>query len=451
MKNINETDESNNEDNIIEDNNEDINNDDNNKDDTNKDYNNNDYNKNNDYNDNNDDNNNDDYIDNDVNNNEDNNIYEDNNNDEDINDEDNNKDIDENKYIDEDNNYDNTYNNNNDNNRNNNIRPVNKDKDKDIDSDTSSNYDSNIGNGEMLIQNKKVTEQPRNYTSQSFFIDKNNANNIVPSNYQINTHNTNQLPMTMKGDFVSLLEKNPKILARKNPRIQVTNATCDLNQIMNNENTEDELNSEEVNNEMDKLNKNFVIDKNKVLSKVIQNCDKDLYASQKPFKSKKDQWYSVSIPLNDNEAKWEFLNNIKGERDKNNLNKFELIQKHPEPLNEENELKERSPYNKRTLRTDKKNPNNKDNSYKLREMNYSQFYRSPIRTPKIPEDEKSLIGNRIRRPGERKNTQKSYLNNSRYNRNGRNNNFDRSRGKIEFDPKYRSIDYDNGYDIDSDE
>ena len=302
----------------------------------------------------------------------------------------------------------------------------------------------------MLIQNKKVTEQPRNYTSQSFFIDKNNANNIVPSNYQINTHNTNQLPMTMKGDFVSLLEKNPKILARKNPRIQVTNATCDLNQIMNNENTEDELNSEEVNNEMDKLNKNFVIDKNKVLSKVIQNCDKDLYASQKPFKSKKDQWYSVSIPLNDNEAKWEFLNNIKGERDKNNLNKFELIQKHPEPLNEENELKERSPYNKRTLRTDKKNPNNKDNSYKLREMNYSQFYRSPIRTPKIPEDEKSLIGNRIRRPGERKNTQKSYLNNSRYNRNGRNN-FDRSRGKIEFDPKYRSIDYDNGYDIDSDE
>ena len=249
----------------------------------------------------------------------------------------------------------------------------------------------------------------------------------------------------MKGDFVSLIEQNPKILAQKNPRIQVTNATCDLNQIMNNENTEDELNSEEVNYEMDKLNNNFVIDKNKVLSKVIKNCDKDLYASQKPFKTKKDQWYSVSIPLNDNEAKWEFLNNIKGERDKNNLNKFELIQKEKEPIKEEKEEKESGPYNTKTLRSDRKNiNNNKENTYKLREMNYSQFYRSPMKSPKIEEDEKSLIGNRIKRPGERQNTQRSFMK-----RRGRN--FDRSRGKIEFDPKYRSIDYDNGYDLDSDD
>ena len=220
---------------------------------------------------------------------------------------------------------------------------------------------------------------------------------------------------------------------------------------MNNENTEDELNSEEVNNEMDKLNKNFVIDKNKVLSKVIQNCDKDLYASQKPFRAKKDKWYSVSIPLNNNEAKWDFINDIKGERDKNTLNKFELIQEEPEPK-DENEQKERTPYSKKTLRTDRKNPNNRDNSYKLREMNYSQFYRSPMKTPKAKEDEKSLIGKRIRRPGERKNTQNtSFLNSSSVWRNGRNNNIDRSRGKIEFDPKYRSIDYDNGYDFDSDE
>ena len=325
---------------------------------------------------------------------------------------------------------------------------------KDEFSDTSSNNESMLGNGEYLIQNKKTIRQPRNYTSQSFFIDKNNANNITSNNYQVNNHNTNQLPMTMKGDFVSLIEQNPKILQQKNPRIQVTNATCDLNQIINNENTEDELNSEEVNYEMDKLNNNFIIDKNRVLSKVIKNCDKDLYASQRPFRSKKDQWYSVSIPLNDNEAKWEFLGNIKGERDKNNLNKFELIQKEADPIKEENEDVENKTYSRKTLRSDKKsdkkNQSKQDSAYKLREMNYSQFYRSPIRTPKIPEDEKSLIGNRIRRPGERKNTQKSYLNNSRYNRNGRNN-FDRSRGKIEFDPKYRSIDYDNGYDIDSDE
>ena len=330
---------------------------------------------------------------------------------------------------------------------------------KDEFSDTSSNNESMLGNGEYLIQNKKTIRQPRNYTSQSFFIDKNNANNITSNNYQVNTHNTNQLPMTMKGDFVSLIEQNPKILQQKNPRIQVTNATCDLNQIINNENTEDELNSEEVNYEMDKLNNNFIIDKNRVLSKVIKNCDKDLYASQRPFRSKKDQWYSVSIPLNDNEAKWEFLNNIQGERDKNNLNKFELIQKEADPIKEENEDVENKTYSRKTLRSDKKsdkkNQSKQDSAYKLREMNYSQFYRSPIKTPNIvEEEEKNLIGNRIKRPGQnqRQNTQRSFLNTSRYNRNYGRNGFDRSRGKINFDPKYRSIDYENGYEFeDSDD
>ena len=330
---------------------------------------------------------------------------------------------------------------------------------KDEFSDTSSNNESMLGNGEYLIQNKKTIRQPRNYTSQSFFIDKNNAKNITSNNYQVNTHNTNQLPMTMKGDFVSLIEQNPKILQQKNPRIQVTNATCDLNQIINNENTEDELNSEEVNYEMDKLNNNFIIDKNRVLSKVIKNCDKDLYASQRPFRSKKDQWYSVSIPLNDNEAKWEFLGNIKGERDKNNLNKFELIQKEADPIKEENEDVENKTYSRKTLRSDKKsdkkNQSKQDSAYKLREMNYSQFYRSPIKTPNIvEEEEKNLIGNRIKRPGQnqRQNTQRSFLNTSRYNRNYGRNGFDRSRGKINFDPKYRSIDYENGYEFeDSDD
>ena len=330
---------------------------------------------------------------------------------------------------------------------------------KDEFSDTSSNNESMLGNGEYLIQNKKTIRQPRNYTSQSFFIDKNNANNITSNNYQVNTHNTNQLPMTMKGDFVSLIEQNPKILQQKNPRIQVTNATCDLNQIINNENTEDELNSEEVNYEMDKLNNNFIIDKNRVLSKVIKNCDKDLYASQRPFRSKKAQWYSVSIPLNDNEAKWEFLGNIKGERDKNNLNKFELIQKEADPIKEENEDAENKTYSRKTLRSDKKsdkkNQSKQDSAYKLREMNYSQFYRSPIKTPNIvEEEEKNLIGNRIKRPGQnqRQNTQRSFLNTSRYNRNYGRNGFDRSRGKINFDPKYRSIDYENGYEFeDSDD
>ena len=336
----------------------------------------------------------------------------------------------------------------------------NNDKDNGQLSDTSS-FNESLLNGVTLIQNKKVTKQPRNYTSQSFFIDKNAANDYnKTNNYQLNiknNKNANQVPMTMKGDFVSLIEQNPKILGEKNPRIQVTNATCDLNQIINHENDddEDELNDEEVNDEIDKLRNNYIIDKNKVLNKVIQNCDKDLYASQKPFYSKKDQWYSVSIPLNDNEAKWEFLNNIKGERDKNNLNKFELIQKEEDP-NKKEENKEDT-YNARTFkpmnteRASKKNIREKDNSYKLQEMNFSQFYRSPVHSCKnIFEEEKSKIGNIIRIPRKKRIIRESPsyvgISNSRekiknYSKN--NKNIDRSKGKIEFDPRFKSIQYDD--------
>jgi len=329
---------------------------------------------------------------------------------------------------------------------------------KEIFSETSSYCESALGNGVYLTQVKRVISQARNYTSQSFFIDKNIRNSLT-NNYQVNTHNTNQLPMTMKGDFLSLIEKNPKILRQKNPRIQVTNATCDLDQIMNNETTEDELNSEEVDYEMEKLNNNFVINKSRVLSRVIKNCDKDLYAAQRPFKVKKDQWYSVSIPLNDNEAKWEFLNNIKGERDKNNLNKFELIQNEEEPINVERDNVEINPYSTKTYRNDRKKSANKDNSYRLREMNYSQFYRSPKKLLKLAgEDDRAFMNstfNPLRRTEKKTNT-RPFLNT--YSRNWRNNNnynigsnnIYRNRGKIELDPKSRTIDYGYGDYGDSD-
>ena len=314
---------------------------------------------------------------------------------------------------------------------------------KDQFSDTSS--ESVLGNGIYLTQVKKVISRSRNYTSQSFFIDK----NVLKTTYQSNSNNPNQLPMTMKGDFISLIQKNPKILTQKNPRIQVTNATCDLNEIVYSETTEDELITEQ--NKYENKKNNFNIDRNKVLSKVIKNCDKDLYAAQKPFRVKKDQWYSVSIPLKNNEARWEFLNNIKGEREKNTLNKFELIQKEPEPKKEEGE--EENPYNTKTFRTDKKRTLTRDTSYKLREMNYSQFYRSPMKVDREFEDDKSLMSNkinRIRRPG-----QNTYMNSSyrsrRKNNNFGSNNIDRSRGKIELDPKYRSIEYECGEFNESDD
>lgn len=94
-------------------------------------------------------------------------------------------------------------------------REMGKENEQQLFSDSSIN--DSLLSGVTLIQNFKETKQPRNYTSQSFFIDKNIVNNLAKNNnnYQLNSHNPNQMPMTMKGDFVSLIGQNPKILAQK--------------------------------------------------------------------------------------------------------------------------------------------------------------------------------------------------------------------------------------------
>jgi hypothetical protein len=306
----------------------------------------------------------------------------------------------------------------------------------------SSSFNESFLNGMLLIENRKSIRQPRDYTSQSFFIDKDVVNGYKKDK------NNNQLPMKMKGDFVSLIEQNPKILTQKNPRIQVTNATCDLNQILNDDNKDNELTSEIINDEIEKLENSFIINKNKVLNKVIQNCDKDVYSSKKPFYSKKDQWYSVSIPLKDNEAKWEFLNNIRGERDKNTLNKFELIQKEIEQnQNEENGEKTFNTRTFKPLQLQKKPK--KDNSYKLQEMNYSQFYRTPIHSMKdIFEDEKNEGSiNDFRIPRAKKSNISPFrlnLSHIRHNSNDpKNSNTSRTRGKLEGDHTINTIEINN--------
>ena len=68
---------------------------------------------------------------------------------------------------------------------------INNEEEKEIFSETSSYCESVLGNGVYLTQVKKVISQARNYTSQSFFIDKNIGNSLT-NNYQINTHNANQ-------------------------------------------------------------------------------------------------------------------------------------------------------------------------------------------------------------------------------------------------------------------
>ena len=99
-------------------------------------------------------------------------------------------------------------------------------------------------NGINLQETKVENLKPVIYTSQSFFIDKktintNNANNSDKNN-NVNANEISTIsfyktlnkkyPMKMKGDFRKLIEKNPEILRQKNPRIQVTNATCELEQ-----------------------------------------------------------------------------------------------------------------------------------------------------------------------------------------------------------------------------
>ena len=220
-----------------------------------------------------------------------------------------------------------------------------------ISDDTSSNEGS-ILSGISLIQKKEEIKEPRNYTSQSYFIDTNNKKDIT----QNEIYKINKIPNVMKGDFDNFIENNPNILCNKNPRIQITSSTYDIDELNNVDNNKYDINNT-----------------------IIQKCDYDLYANQKS-KSKRDKWYSMSIPLN---KAYKYNN------------KNEMI---------------------------KKNENDRIN-YKLQEMNASQFYKSPNRRIyKNKFEDKFII------PGKnRRNMNKSLSPFNRYNRNNEINN------KIEFD------------------
>ena len=241
--------------------------------------------------------------------------------------------------------------------------------------------------GITLIQNKKEIKEPRNYTSQSFFIDKSKTNKeSIPNGNSNITKNEiykiNQIPNMMKGDFENFIVHNPKILEKKNPRIQVTRSTCDLSNVINiNENND--------------INNN-----NKVLSNIVKNCDYDLYANQKS-KCKKDKWYSMSIPLNQIKSNFAYKRinknemNEKNENDKMYCNyKFKAIKPYI--------------YN-----------NNEKNNYTLQEMNCSQYYRSPMRSIKRNkyDDKFQLNDTIIRIPGKQKRNIHQSL--SPFNRNNR--------------------------------
>ena len=234
-------------------------------------------------------------------------------------------------------------------------------KNKEHTGDTSS--DESYLSGMTLILNNKEIKEPRNYVSQSFFINKKNEKIKSPYRNNDNSNNNdiykiNDIPNMMKGDFWYFIENNPKIFNKKNPRIQVTRSTCDLTNIINNGNINININS---NSDDDFLNK------------IIQNCDYDLYANQKS-KSKKDKWYSMSIPFNQLKQSFDYnrFNNKNSMMDRNiNINEINV---------------------------------NKNNNYTLQEMNCSQFYKSPMRSFKKNkyEDNFKLKDPLIRIPGKHK-------------------------------------------------
>ena len=232
----------------------------------------------------------------------------------------------------------------------------NKDNYKNGHSSDNSSEESYLS-GITLIQNRKEIKFPRNYISQSYFIDKPLQNPISNgnNNTKMDIYKINQIPNMMKGDFGNFLENNPKIFRKKNPRIQVTRSTCDLsNEINNNPN----------------INNDIIINNNKVLSRIVKKCDYDLYANQKS-KSKRDKWYSMSIPLNQ-------INQVKQIPDYKTNNKNEMIEK-----NENDKMY----YNYKPIKSyanihRENNRRRENNDYTLQEMNCSQFYRSPMRSIK---------------------------------------------------------------------
>ena len=232
----------------------------------------------------------------------------------------------------------------------------NKDNYKNGHSSDNSSEESYLS-GITLIQNRKEIKLPRNYISQSYFIDKPLPNPISNgnNNTKMDIYKINQIPNMMKGDFGNFLENNPKIFRKKNPRIQVTRSTCDLsNEINNNPN----------------INNDIIINNDKVLSRIVKKCDYDLYANQKS-KSKRDKWYSMSIPLNQ-------INQVKQIPDYKTNNKNEMIEK-----NENDKMY----YNYKPIKSyanihRENNRRRENNDYTLQEMNCSQFYRSPMRSIK---------------------------------------------------------------------
>ena len=251
---------------------------------------------------------------------------------------------------------------------------TNNQKEQDINSDEDTSVNMSIMSGINLEEEKCENMKPVIYTSQSFIIDKNTINEIQNEfpkfNYYKNVNN--KYPMKMKGDFRQLIMKNKDLLQKVNPRIQITNATCELEQFALTDNSKpNNINNINILN----LNPNISINmtksyKKKDLKNVINNCDKDIYKPNNNNVGEKQRWISMSIPLDNDMANWNFLNSVSGIRNKDNINKFEVIQKDiTERTNTSGNYNIIDLPNKIKYKEDADIHNMK---FKLKEMNYRQ-------------------------------------------------------------------------------
>ena len=261
--------------------------------------------------------------------------------------------------------------NNNETKKKNNMNEINNDNDS-----ISSSINSSHLSGTSLIEYKNDKYTPINYTSQCFFI-QNDKNNFTKKRNEIIQKNT----MKMKGDFKKFLDKN---YLGNNPRIQITNAEVPIDKII--KKNYDDLNYED---------SNLII-----CNKIIKEGDNDVYAKITPKKDSNNKYYdsynfnysdsykkynkknfSISFPIKEKDFKFDFYNNIIGERNKYDSSKFELIQDYKIKVN-----------------SNLNSPNINHNDLKdikvqfnLAEVNTTKFYKTNI--DKFNNDNSEIIKN----------------------------------------------------------
>ena len=246
---------------------------------------------------------------------------------------------------------------------------------------------NNSISGVSLIEKTNEKLQSIKYTSQSFVIKKDSDNILEKRNMSLSKN-----PMRMKGNFEDLIETVPNNIFNKNQRIQITNAQYPINYFFT-----DEINVENIELENPKEVRNYI------MKKIVEKGDKDIYSNRYkiPYKKNKHKkTFSISFPIKPNNSTKFGIYNILGERHKNDSDKFELI--HEGKYLMSSHSAQDINVNK-TISPKFKNKNNIEYkpmkiSYKLKELNSSQFYHFSSRSEEKLLQEKNESLELIKRP-----------------------------------------------------